>query len=401
MLVTTQDIQNAYSLVQDKIRRTPLTHSSQLSSWVGSDIYVKYENRQRTGSFKIRGALNKIASLSEEEKARGLVASSAGNHAQGVAYAASALGVKAKIVMPKTAPLVKIQATKGYGAEVVLEGDFYDEAYSHALDLAEEHGFVFVHPYEDKAIISGQGTVGLEIVEDLDQIDNVVVSIGGGGLISGISTYIKDSFPKVRIIGVQAKAAPAMAETFRSGKLVEIQPNSSSLADGVSVKKPSQFMYDSYIKRLVDEIVTVGDEDIAQAIAFMMERSKTVLEGSGALPIAAVMSEDLSLKGNTVLVASGGNIDLNIVSKVIEQGLKRSGRRVQLSVLAQDIPGTLNRLTEIIAKHNANILEVVHDRASGDLFLRETKIHFVLETTDQNQIDSIKKQIQSFGCRII
>ena len=398
------DIQEAQVHLQSFIRETPMHPSTQIKEWLGTPatLYLKYENRQRTGSFKLRGALNKMAHLTEVQREKGVVASSAGNHAQGVAYGARCKGVRAHVVMPQNAPLVKVAATKGYGAEVILHGQIYDEAQTHALNLAKENDWVFVPPYEDPYIIAGQGTLGLEIGEALDSLNCVVAAVGGGGMISGVATAIKKMHPKCRIIGVQNESAPAMYESFHQKQMIEHEPRPSCLADGVAVKRPSQNMYNTYLSPLLDDMVLVSEEEVAHAITFLMERTKTVVEGSGALPVAAVLSGKIPLKAeeNVALILSGGNIDLNIVANVIQQGLKKSGRYTQLCVLVPDTPGTLKKLTDILSLHRANILEVMHDRLAEDLFLREAKIRFFLETSSQQQIQAIHADIQRLGWKI-
>lgn len=401
MKVTLEDIQKAYQLISPLIRKTELDRSISASQLMATEIYFKFENEQYTGSFKLRGALNKIASLSHEEKKRGVVASSAGNHAQGVAYSATRSGVKSKIVMPQTAPLIKVAATKGYGAEVVLYGDIYDDAYEKARQLEKEEGYIFVHPFEDPAIIAGQGTIGIEIFESLPDVDTLVVPIGGGGLISGIATALKTLNPKCRIIGVQSAQAPGMEHLFHKKALSDTKKKISTIADGIAVKKPSPLMYESFISRLVDDIVLVSDEEIAEAIVFCLERAKSVVEGSGAAGLAAVLSGKVQLGKKNCILLCGGNIDLNIISKVIEKGLIRKGRLVELSVVVDDLPGNLSKLTQAIAEAGANIMEVHHDRITQGLYLRETKINIVLETTGFDHIEKIKQALHGLGARII
>jgi threonine dehydratase len=363
-------------------------------------VYLKFENTQRTGSFKIRGAYNKIANLTSEEKKRGVVASSAGNHAQGVALSASFAGVAATIVMPENAPLTKINATKGYGANVVLKGEIYDDAYEYARFLEKENGFVFVHPYEDPSIIAGQGTIGLELYERLPDLDSIVIPIGGGGLISGISTAIKALNPKIKIIGVQSEQASGMSQLFHH-KTPHPKKRISTIADGIAIKHPSKLIYDTFISKNVDEVVTVSDDEIAEAIVFLLERAKTMTEGSGAAAMAAIMNKKLSLGKKTCVILSGGNVDLNVISKIIEKGQTKRGRLVELSVVVDDLPGNLNRLTKAIAEQKANILEVHHDRISQGLFLRETRIDFVLETSSPEHIERIKEALISAGGKIL
>lgn len=398
--VSIDDIRAAQSVVKGLIKQTEVEHSLSASKLVGSEVYYKYENTQITGSFKLRGALNKIASLTPEEKKRGVVASSAGNHAQGVAYSATRSGVKSTIVMPITAPLIKVGATRDYGAQVVLHGEIYDEAYEKARELEKSEGYVFVHPFEDEKIVAGQGTMGLEIMAQIANLESIVVPIGGGGLISGIATAVKTLNPKCKVYGVQSDQAPGMERMFHHASLQSAQKKMSTIADGIAVKKPSPVMYESFISRLVDDIVTVTDDEIAEAIFFLMERAKTVTEGSGAAGVAAILNRKLNLGAKTCVVLGGGNIDLNIVSKVIEKGQIRKGRLTEMSVVVDDLPGNLSKLTQVIAEQRANIMEVHHDRVSHGLYLRETKIDFVLETSSPEHVEMIRQALIKVGARI-
>ena len=324
MKVQLSDIQKAMKVLKGHIHTTDLALSGHISRLAGCSIYLKYENCQRTGSFKIRGALNKISALSAQEKVKGIVASSAGNHAQGVAWAANIFSVPSHIVMPQTTPSVKINATRGYGADVILKGQIYDEAYKHAQDLVREKGYIFVHPYEDPLIIAGQGTIGLEIIKDLTDISCVVVPVGGGGLASGIAVAVKNLRPKCRVIGVQAASAPSMTKTFEKKAIQVIQPCAASLADGVSMKIPSEMIYKNYLSCLLDDMVIVNDEEITQALLFLLERTKTLVEGSGALTVAAVIHKKLSLKDKTAVILSGGNIDLSLLANLIQSAQRKN-----------------------------------------------------------------------------
>ncbi len=342
-------------------------------------------------------------SLTTEEKKHGVVASSAGNHAQGVALAAQKAGVKAHIVMPTTAPIVKINATKSYGAEVILHGDFYDEAYQHARLLEKENAYTFVHPFEDEKVIAGQGTIGLEIFEKLPEIDSIVIPIGGGGLISGVATALKTLKPSIKVFGVVSNQAPNMLELFKKIKITDKNNKKiSTIAEGIAVKNASPLMCETYISKLVDDIFEVSDDDIARAIVFLMEKSKTVTEGSGAAGLAAVMSKNIPLGKTSCVLLCGGNIDLNIVSKVIERGQRLAHRLARITVIVDDLPGNLNRLTNILAEKRANILEVYHDRVSPELGLRETRIDLLVETTSDEHILEIEREIKiTLGCRLI
>jgi threonine dehydratase len=399
--VSLEDIRKAREVLRGVIKTTELARSESASKLMGHDVYFKFENTQHTGSFKLRGAYNKIFNLTAQEKERGVVASSAGNHAQGVAYSATRLGVRSKIVMPIQAPLVKVAATRDYGAEVIFYGEVVDDSHVHAHELEEKEGLVFVHPYQDPLVIAGQGTLGLEVIEALPDLETIIVPIGGGGLISGIATAVKAINPNCRVIGVQSQQAPGMEKLFHHQSVAEPPRRISTIADGIAIKKPSQLMYDCFISRLVDEVVTVTDDEIAEAIVFCLEKSKSVLEGAGAAGLAALLSRKLKLGKKTCVVLCGGNIDLNIISKVIEKGQIRKGRLVELSVVVDDLPGSLSRLTQAIASESANVMEVHHDRVSQGLYLRETKIDFVLETTSPEHVLKIREALIRVGAKIL
>lgn len=396
MLIDLADIQAARDRIGDVVQSTRIEQSLNASKDVGSEVYFKFENEQRTGSFKIRGALNKLKSLTDEQKAKGIVASSAGNHAQGVALAATLTGAKSTVVMPTRSSLVKQTATKSYGAKVILHGEIYDQAYLKARELEVETGAIFVHPYEDPMIIAGQGTIGLEIFESIKDIDSVVVPIGGGGLISGISVALKALNPKIRIYGVVAENAPGMKNLFQK-KAPSEKASFVSIADGISVKTPSPAMYETFISKYVDDVVSVDENEIAAAVVFLLERAKTIVEGSGAVSLAAMMHKKLNLGAKTCAVLSGGNIDLNLMAQIIERGLTRSGRVARVSVVVDDRPGTLLMLTQVIADLGANILEVEHDRLSADLHPKETRIEFLLEIRNENQMQEIHTEIRRRG----
>lgn len=400
MKVTLEDIKEARERLKNIIQYTQVDHSMSASHLIGKDIYFKFENTQKTGSFKIRGAYNKIFQLTDQEKKKGVVASSAGNHAQGVALSAHLAGVKSTIVMPQTAPLAKVTATRNYGAEVILHGDIYDEAFDKAKELEKEKGLVFVPPYEDPHVIAGQGTIGLELHEQIQGLDTVVIPIGGGGLISGVAIALKSLKPNIKVIGVQSSQAPGMHDLFHKQTVTAPPKRISTIADGIAIKKPSLVMYENFISKYVDEVVKVTDDEIAEAIVFLLERAKTVTEGSGAAAWAAVMNRRLGLGHKTCVLLCGGNIDMNIVAKVIEKGQIQRGRLVQLSVIVEDVPGKLNQLTQVLAEQKANILQVHHDRVSAGLFLRETKIEFEIETTSREHVEAIKEALQKIGARL-
>ena len=400
MKVTAQDIKNAQQTIKNIINVTPCDFSRSASDIAGSEIYLKLENTQRTGSFKIRGASNKIMSLSDSEKARGVIACSAGNHAQGVALSSTMNKVKSIIVMPVNAPIAKIEATKKYGAEVILFGQMFDESKEYALKLAEEKKYVFVHPYEDEKVIAGQGTIGFEILEQISDLDSIVVPIGGGGLISGIAIAAKSINPKIKIIGVQTELVSTMTQMFLTKTYKPMTQAVATLADGIAIKQPSQVMFDSFISKYVDEVATVSEGQIAEAIVFLLERAKTVSEGSGAVALAAALSKKLNLGRKSCLLVCGGNIDLNIVSDIINRGQIQRGRLCELSVIVPDVPGSLSRLTQIIAENRANVLEVHHDRLRQGLSLKETRIDFVLETTSHEHIQKIISELEKIGAKI-
>lgn len=399
MPITLDDIVVARQRIQDTIQMTPINSSRSVSERLGTKVNLKLENQQTTGSFKIRGSLNKMLSLSAAELEKGLVASSAGNHAQGVAFAAKKVGATAHVVMPETAPLAKVIATQAYGAEVILKGRIYDESYQYARELEQKHGYTFVHPYEDPFVIAGQGTLGLEVLEQIPDLESIVVPIGGGGLISGVATAIKAKKPSVRIYGVVSSSAPGMRQMFKK-ESVEPVTSVLTIADGISVKKPSESMYRDYISRLVEDIVEVSDEEIAESIVYFLERAKTMVEGSGAVVLAGAEKAEWDLGKSCCLVLSGGNIDLNLVSKVIERGLSKRGRLIRLSVIVADRPGSLLRLTNIIAEKGANILDVKHDRVRGGVRMSETAIEFLLETRSASHAEELQNAFRAVGARI-
>lgn len=393
--ITLDDIHKASQFLFPKLVKTPLTFSKGFSKWAGTNVYFKYENQQLTGSFKVRGAFNKLASLNEEQKKRGVIASSAGNHAQGVAYSARLLGVKAKIVMPKASSIVKIQSSEGYGAEVILHGDFYDEAFSHAKQLCQSEKLEFIPPFEDPFIMAGQGTIGLEILDQLEDCDTIVCSIGGGGLISGIATAAKALKPDIKIFGVVAQNTSAMSERYHNRPL---KPKyKSTIADGIALKNPSDYMLETYIRPLVDEVVEVSEAEIAKSLMLLLERTKTLVEGSGAAAVAGLDHLRGRLGQKVAVVLSGGNIDLNLVSTVINRGLGESGRLAQFSVIVEDRPGNLLEVVRIVAQQDANILDVKHDRVSLEVGIRQARIDLLVETRNFQHIKNIEQALKDFG----
>ncbi len=396
--VTLSDIEKARKALDGVIHHTTLDKSNTFSALTGSEVYLKLENLQKTGSFKIRGAYNKINNLTLEEKARGVIAASAGNHAQGVAYGASQAGIKATIVMPEIAPLAKIAATRGYGAEVVLAGGVYDEAYNRARELQTETGQTFIHAFNDPAVIAGQGTIGLEILQDLEEVDAIVVPIGGGGMIAGIAVAVKEMAPHVKVYGVQAQGAPAMYMSKRA-HTIKTTKDAETFADGIAVKVPGDVTF-SLIDKYVDDIVVVDDEAIAGTILMLLERAKLMVEGAGATSLAAVLNGKIPAKGKIVSVISGGNVDVNFISRIIERGLVKAGRRVRLQTVVVDRPGSLQRLLAIIARLQANVLYVSHDRVERHVPLGQAVVEIGLETRDVLHTEHIMASLRHEGYKV-
>ena len=397
-MLTIDKVYQAREVLQGVARKTDVIYAPKLKA--GVDLYLKTENLQTTGSFKVRGAYYKMSKLSAEEKARGVVACSAGNHAQGVALAAQKSGIKAVICLPSGAPISKVEATKSYGAEVCLVDGVYDDAYQRALELRDEKGYAFLHPFNDEDVIAGQGTVALELIEQLPEFDVVLVPIGGGGLISGIAYTLKTLKPDVKIIGVEALGAPSMKNSVEHGE-IESLPSVSTIADGIAVKKPGDLTYD-FCRKYVDEIVTVTEDEISAAILALMERQKLISEGAGAVGVAAVMFDKVNLQGKkAVCVVSGGNIDVNILSRVIKRGLLMSGRCVELLIELQDKPGQLNDVTRIIADLGGNVTTVHHERSNSGLDINGCYMRIELETRNHAHIEQIRQGLKDFGFKLI
>lgn len=391
-----QDIELAAQRLKPVLHHTELDMSSTFSEMTGGRIYLKCENRQKTGSFKIRGASNKIAALVERGEVKSVVASSAGNHAQGVAFAAKNFGIPATIAMPATAPIAKVQATQGYGAKVVLSGDCYDDAYAKACEICEEEGATFLHPYNDLEVIAGQGTLGLEILSDLPTVDIVIVPAGGGGLLSGVAACIKQINPRIQVIGVQAEGADAIARSFREKKYISTDAV-STIADGIAVKAPGDITVE-LINRYVDDVVTVSDIEISEAILMLMERCKQIVEPSGATPVAAVLKGKVDVKGKKVVcLLSGGNIDVSFVQCIIEQGLVSRRRRLKFTVTLLDKPGSLSKLLNDVAALGANILSVEHDRLSAGLNPNETNVHIACEVGGEAHGENVVAELKNKG----
>lgn len=381
------------------IHRTELEHSATFSAMTGGDIFLKCENRQKTGSFKLRGASNKLASMAARGERGGVVASSAGNHAQGVAYAAKMFSIPATIVMPETAPIAKVQATEGYGARVVLAGSCYDDAYAEACRICRDEGAKFLHPYNDIEVMTGQGTLALEILEQLPQADIIIVPAGGGGLLAGVAAAAKQLKPSVKVYGVQAEGADAIARSFREGRLVTTD-TASTIADGIAVKAPGD-MTVGLIRRWADGVVTVSDLEISDAILQLMERSKQIVEPAGATPLAAVLNGKIDAAGkNVVCVLSGGNIDVSFVQCIIEQGLVARHRRMKFTVTLLDRPGSLARMLDVIAASRANILTVEHDKLSLGLNPNETTVHIACEVAGSKHGESVLSALRAQGYKV-
>ena len=393
------EIMTASRRLKSVLHHTELDLSSTFSRMTGGNIYLKCENRQKTGSFKIRGATNKISAMVERGERVPVVASSAGNHAQGVAYAANTFGIPATIVMPAAAPIAKVQATEGYGAKVVLAGTCYDEAYAKACEICEEEGAAFLHPYNDYEVMAGQGTLGLEILGDLPTVDVILVPAGGGGLLAGMIAAVKQVNPRVQVYGVQAEGADAIARSFREKKLVTTD-SASTIADGIAVKSPGNLTVD-IINRCGDGVLTVSDNEISGAILLLMERCKQIVEPAGASTVAAVLSGKLDVKGkNVVCVLSGGNIDVSFVQSIIEQGMVARHRRIRFVVKLRDKPGSLVQMLSVLAQNNANILTIEHDKLAAGLKPDETSVHIACEVGGKAHGDAVLKALRESGYEV-
>ena len=397
-MLTLDKIYHASYVLKDVARKTDVLYAPKINP--DANVYLKTENLQNTGSFKLRGAYYKISSLSEEEKKHGVIACSAGNHAQGVAFAATKNGIPSVICLPDGAPISKVEATKGYGAQVVLVPGVYDDAYNKALELQKEKGYTFIHPFDDEDVIAGQGTIGLEILSQLPQADAVVVPVGGGGLISGIAFAIKSLNPKIRVYGVQAEGAASMVESLKEEEIVQLE-RVNTIADGIKVKEPGNHTFD-LCQKYVDDIVTVSDDEVAGAILSLIENQKLITEGAGAVSVAAVMFNKLPVKGkNVVCVLSGGNIDVTILSKVIERGLLKSGRSDTLVIQLEDKPGQLQGVSAIIAKYGANVTSVNYEKASEGSNITDCVLRINLETRNFEHILAVRQGLEQAGFKLI
>ena len=399
MTVNLEKIRKAKKTIENSIKRTPLIECPTLEEELDGKIFFKLENLQKTGSFKVRGALNRIANLTEEEKKRGVIASSAGNHAQGIALGATAQGIKSTIVMPETAPIAKVVATKGYGAEVILHGTVYDDAYSKACEIQKETGAIFLHPFDDEEVIAGQGTIGLEILEDAEDIDTVLVPIGGGGILAGIATAVKSINPNITVIGVESENAASMTEALKKGECCEVCAK-PTIADGIAVKKVGCKTLE-LVKKYVDQVITVSEAEIADAILFLMEKSKVVAEGAGATPVAAILSGKVKCKDKKVCaVISGGNIDINLVERVLNRALINKGRRYQFKVKVHDRFGEVEKLLGLLTANRANILHITQSMYNGDLGITMQEVTLVMECSDINHRDEVLRKIKEAGYEI-
>ncbi len=390
-----EEIESARNKIRRAILRTPMIYSDTFSRLTGKEVFLKLENLQKTGSFKIRGAYYKLSQFTPSMKSRGVVAASAGNHAQGMALASSILGIHSTIVMPEGVSLAKQLATQAYGGEVVLFGQNTDEALHYAKRLTEGGKF-FIHPFDDEQVIAGQGTIGLEILEEVPGVEAIIVPIGGGGLVSGIATIVKKRKPNVKVIGVQSSQVPSAYYSLKRKRIVEVKAK-PTLADGIAIQRVGEITF-PLIQKGVDEIVTVEEDEIASAILMLMERKRIVAEGAGATPLAALLSKRLKTRlKKIVLVISGGNIDFHLLDRIIEKGLAQTGRLVRMSIPLKDVPGALARLTSLVAQHRANILHIIHERATKDIPIGFSKVILVLETRGPDHIREIKKGFKEKG----
>ena len=397
-MLTLDNVYRASNVLREVVRKTDVIYAPKLRP--GTELYLKTENLQITGSFKVRGSYYKMSKLSAEEKAKGVVACSAGNHAQGVALAAQKNGIKAVICLPDGAPISKIEATKSYGAEVCLVPGVYDDAYNKALSLRDEEGYTFIHPFDDEDVISGQGTIALELAEQIPNMDAVIVPIGGGGLISGIAFTIKMINPAIKVYGVQAQGAPSMYNSIKNNK-IEVLDRVSTIADGIAVKRPGDLTYD-IVSKYVDEIVTVSDDEISAAILALMEKHKLVTEGAGAVAVAAAMFGKINLDGKkAVCLLSGGNIDVTILSRVIKRGLLMSGRSCQLLIELVDKPGQLKDVSRIIADLGGNVTSVHHERANEGSDVNGCFLRIILETRNFDHIHKIENALKEAGFKLL
>jgi threonine dehydratase len=396
-VLSLDDVQVARDRVAETTRQTPLEYSHAVSAMTGAEVHLKLELFQRTGSFKLRGATNRIATLSEAERENGVVTASAGNHAQGVALAATRIGVDSTIVMPKHAPISKVKATKSYGGDVVLYGEDYDGAAERAHEIERDEGRTYVHAFDEDYVMAGQGTIGLEIHDELPEVDTVVVPIGGGGLISGIATALKGLDPSIRVIGVQAEGASSVAESLRKGERVE-RDSVETIADGIATRTVGEHTFE-VIRKRVDGVVTVSDSEIAVALTTLLERSKTLAEGAGAVALAAVIEEKFDYAEDEVIVPAlcGGNIDLNTLTNVIVRGLVETGRYLRIKTVLKDRPGALAELVGVLSEQQVNIYAIEHDRTNRDVAMNDAEVELALETRGPDHVDDLLAALREHG----
>lgn len=396
-MLNLNNIKDAYKRIKKVVHKTPFSNAPILSEMSGYNVYLKKENLQRTGAFKLRGAFNCIALMVENRNSKGVVAASAGNHAQGVAFSAKHFGINATIIMPESTPLTKIEGVKGFGAKVILKGNNYDEAYSYATKYAEERSLEFVHPFTDMDVMAGQGTVAIEMLDEINNLDAIIVPIGGGGLISGVATAVKAINPKCKVIGVSAEGAPAMALSYKEQKAIDSK-NVRTIADGIAVRDTSPITLE-YILKYVDEVQMVGEDEIANAILFLLEKQKVLVEGAGAVGVALLMHNKLNLpKGSRIgIILSGGNIDVTMLSLIIEKGLVKSSRKMKLIVTLIDKAGSLMHFTELLQKVDANIVQIGYDRTSTDLRFGEANVSVDLETKGVYHQEEIREILRENG----
>ena len=395
-MLTLESFEEASEIVKKVTQETKLIKSSYFSDLTGNKVYLKPENMQRTGAYKVRGAYYKISTLTDEERAKGLIAASAGNHAQGVAYAAHKFGAKAVIVMPTTTPLIKVERTKSYGADVILKGDVYDEACAYALELAEKEGYTFIHPFDDPAVATGQGTIAMEIVQELPLVDYILVPIGGGGLATGVSTLAKLLNPNIKVIGVEPAGANCLQESLKAGKVVTL-PTVSTIADGTAVKTPGSKLF-PYLQKNLDDIITVPDEDLIVAFLDMVENHKMIVENSGLLTVAALKQLDVKDK-KIVSILSGGNMDVITMSSVVQQGLVQRSRIFTVSVLLPDKPGELVRVASIIAEANGNVIKLEHNQFVSINRKATVELRITIEAFGHEHKDEIVDKLEAAGLR--
>ena len=394
--VTLQDVRMARRSIAHLAIKTPMLPARSLGELAGCELLLKAENLQRAGSFKVRGAANRIAALSPEQKAKGVITASAGNHAQGVALAAYNLGIPCIVIMPVGASLPKVEATRGYGATVLLKGDDFDKAQKHAIRLMRENDLTFIHAFDDPAIIAGQGTIGLEMLEQAEELDAVVVPVGGGGLISGIALALKETVPAVRVIGVQAAAATAVVDSYKANRRLTVRQE-ATVADGIAVGTPGSITL-PLVSRYVDDMVVVEEEEVTQAMMLLLERSKVLVEGAGAVGLAAVLEEKIQVAGKKVaVVLSGGNVDPYLIARVVEHGLAHAGRYLVLRVKLEDRPGQLSRLLNIVSQCHVNVLDIGHLRHSPSVHMGQVEIQLTLETRNYAHSEGVRERLQSAG----